>query len=122
MTAQTKSNSKSKSKSKPALKLAPTRNGKPPAKSWPNSDNAKTEKIRQALMRSAGRKPAPEQPAEPVAVGMGREGKRSIAIYMTPLAKEVLDAIARKHKRSVQQLGIEALNLLFLEYDEKPVA
>ena len=41
---------------------------------------------------------------------------------MHPAAKDILDRIARKHGRTVQDLGLEALNLLFLEYGEKPVA
>lgn len=84
-------------------------------------EREKAARIREALIGSSGRRQPPAAP-EPVPLGPGRKGKRSIAIYMTPLAKEVLDGIAVKHKRTVQQLGIEALNLLFRAYDEKPVA
>lgn len=55
-------------------------------------------------------------------IGRGRKNKKQIAIYMHPLAKEALDRIARSQKLSVQELGIEALNLLFLHYGEKPIA
>jgi hypothetical protein len=41
---------------------------------------------------------------------------------MHPLAKDVLDRIAREHGRTVQDLGLEALNLLFRRYGEKPIA
>ena len=41
---------------------------------------------------------------------------------MHPLAKEQLSRIAREHGRTVQDLGLEALNLLFLHYGEKPIA
>lgn len=55
-------------------------------------------------------------------LGRGRTGKKGIAIYMSPAAKEVLDRIAHEQRRSVQDLGIEALNLLFRKYRQKPVA
>jgi hypothetical protein len=41
---------------------------------------------------------------------------------MHPMAKEVLDGIAREQGRTVQDLGLEALNLLFQRYGEKPIA
>jgi hypothetical protein len=55
-------------------------------------------------------------------IGKGRKALKGIAIYMHPLAKEVLDKIAREHERTVQELGLEALNLLFRHYGEKPLA
>ena len=57
-----------------------------------------------------------------VVTGKGRKGRRSIAIYMQPLAKDLLDRIAHENKKSIQTLGIEALNLLFRHYDQKPIA
>jgi hypothetical protein len=55
-------------------------------------------------------------------IGKGRKALKGISIYMHPLAKEVLDRIAREHGRTVQDLGLEALNLLFRRYGEKPIA
>ena len=55
-------------------------------------------------------------------IGKDRKALKGIAIYMHPLAKDVLDKIAREHKRTVQDLGLEALNLLFRRYGEKPIA
>lgn len=55
-------------------------------------------------------------------IGKDRKALKGIAIYMHPLAKDALDKIAREHKRSVQDLGLEALNLLFRRYGEKPIA
>lgn len=87
------------------------------------ADGAKADRLRSALIESSGKKPvAPAAQPQTVPVGRGRKGKKGIAIYMTPMAKEVLEKIARKHKLSVQQLGIEAINLLFRKYDEMPVA
>jgi hypothetical protein len=66
--------------------------------------------------------------AEPAAgpaaypIGKGRKALKGVAIYMHPLAKEVLDKIAREQGRSLQELGLEALNLLFRHYGEKPIA
>jgi hypothetical protein len=55
-------------------------------------------------------------------IGKGRKALKGISIYMHPLAKEVLDRIAREQGRTVQALGLEALNLLFRHYGEKPIA
>jgi hypothetical protein len=55
-------------------------------------------------------------------LGKNRKALKGISIYMHPLAKEVLGKISREHKRTVQDLGIEALNLLFRHYGEKPIA
>jgi hypothetical protein len=55
-------------------------------------------------------------------IAKGRKALKGIAIYMHPLAKEVLDKIAAGQGRTVQELGLEALNLLFRHYGEKPIA
>lgn len=55
-------------------------------------------------------------------IGKGRKALKGIAIYMHPLAKDVLDEIARDTGKTVQELGLEALNLLFLHYEQKPIA
>lgn len=55
-------------------------------------------------------------------IGKSRKALKGISIYMHPLAKDVLDKIAREQERTVQDLGLEALNLLFRRYGEKPIA
>lgn len=55
-------------------------------------------------------------------IGKARKSLKGISIYMHPLAKDVLDRIAREQDRSVQELGLEALNLLFRHYGERPIA
>lgn len=60
--------------------------------------------------------------AQPFPTGKRRKELKGIAIYMHPLAKDVLDKIARDQRRTVQDLGLEALNLLFVRYGEKPIA
>lgn len=64
--------------------------------------------------------PAVATPAYPI--GKGRKALKGISIYMHPIAKDVLDKIAREQDRSLQELGLEALNLLFRRYGEKPIA
>ena len=81
---------------------------------------------RKAAMRAQSgvtRKPHPPS-AEPEVypIGRGRKALKGISIYMHPLAKDVLDRIAQQQKRTVQELGLEALNLLFAHYGEKPIA
>lgn len=55
-------------------------------------------------------------------ISKDRKQLKGIAIYMNPAAKRLLDKIALDHERTVQDLGIEALNLLFRHYGEKPIA
>ena len=68
------------------------------------------------------RKPEPPAPAPAYPIGKGRKALKGISIYMHPLAKDVLDKIAAQHGKTVQDLGLEALNLLFRHYGEKPIA
>ena len=56
------------------------------------------------------------------AIGRGRAGKKPISVYMHPLAKDLLAQISKDQSKSIQELGIEALNLLFTKYKHKPVA
>lgn len=74
--------------------------------------------------RSGVQRLAAEAATMPAAypTGKGRKSLRGISIYMHPLAKQILDKIAREHERTVQDLGLEALNLLFRHYGEKPIA
>ncbi len=78
-----------------------------------------------ALRARSGVEPRRTEPAQPPTaypIGRGRKAQKGISIYMHPLAKDVLDSIARAQGRTVQDLGLEALNLLFRHYGEKPIA
>ena len=79
---------------------------------------------REALRAQSGIKRAkPAAPAEvDYPIGKGRKALKGISIYMHPLAKDVLDAIAEEHGHTIQDLGLEALNLLFRHYGKKPIA
>lgn len=70
----------------------------------------------------AVKKPPAAAEPEVYPIGKARKTLKGISIYMHPLAKDTLDRIAREHDRSVQDLGLEALNLLFVHYGEKPIA
>jgi len=61
----------------------------------------------------------PKSP-EPVAV-KGRKARRGVVVYLHPLAKDVLKRIAHEHRKTIQDLGVEAFNRLFLAYGEKPI-
>ncbi|MGI9408836.1 MAG: ribbon-helix-helix domain-containing protein [Hyphomicrobiaceae bacterium] len=90
------------------------------------SPSAKAAAARKAAItaRSSTKRPqAKTAPAdEQYPIGKGRKALKGISIYMHPLAKDVLDGIAREQGRTVQDLGLEALNLLFQRYGEKPIA
>lgn len=92
----------------------------------PKAARTSAAALRKAALRArSGVEPRRSEPAAPPAaypIGRGRKALKGISIYMHPLAKEVLDAIAREQRRTVQELGIEALNLLFRHYGEKPIA
>lgn len=52
----------------------------------------------------------------------GHTEKRTLTIKVSPLGKTLLDEIASEHGLTLQDLGLEALNLLLETYGRKPVA
>lgn len=52
----------------------------------------------------------------------GRAGRKGVVIYLDPIAKELLAQLAHQHRKSLQELGIEAFNHLFRAYGQKPIA
>ena len=99
---------------------------KSPAKKRAGGGATSTAAARKAAITARSgvkrRQPKPAALAEKYPIGKGRKALKGISIYMHPLAKDVLDTIAREQKRTVQDLGLEALNLLFQRYGEKPIA
>lgn len=87
-------------------------------------DGTASRALKARLQEASGvRRGAPAPAAiEPIVVEKGRKGLKSMAIYMQPIAKAQLDRIAHEQRKSLQTLGIEALNLLFRHYDQKPIA
>jgi len=61
----------------------------------------------------------PKAPA-PV-TGKSRQGRKGVVVYLDPLAKDLLRRIALEQDKSIQELGVEAINLLFRAYGEKPI-
>lgn len=98
--------------------------GKAPPASLPPSGALTASERKTAIRARSGVKRPPEPAAanEPYPIGKARKHLKGIAIYMHPLAKEALDRIARSERKTMQELGLEALNLLFRHYDEKPIA
>lgn len=109
--------SKSNTRRKPAKSAAKKRSG-----STATSAAAARKAAITARSGVKRRQPKAAALAEKYPIGKGRKALKGISIYMHPLAKEVLDNIARDQKRTVQDLGLEALNLLFQRYGEKPIA
>ena len=95
---------------------------KPKSKSGKPSAAAARKAAIKARSGSERRRRGAPAPAASYPIGKERKALKGISIYMHPLAKEVLDKIAEEEGKSVQDLGIEALNLLFLQYGEKPIA
>lgn len=83
---------------------------------------AHAEKSRLALQRASSvkalRAPTPaDGPA-----GKGRKGRKGVVIYLSPEAKEQLAQLAHAHRKSMQAIGTDAINLLFESYRLKPIA
>jgi hypothetical protein len=75
-----------------------------------------------SLAASSGLDTAKTAGRPAVAPSKDRKGKRSIAIYMDQIVKDELDAIALRERRSIQDLGLEAINLLLVRYGHKTIA
>lgn len=88
------------------------------------SGSGRAASLKQKLQAASGikRKGEVAHEAPKIVVSPGREGRKAIAIYMQPLAKDQLARIAHEQKKSIQELGVEAINLLFRHYDLKPIA
>jgi len=90
---------------------------KPAAKSAAMSATRRREAL-EAVSGVERKKPAvPATPPE-----KGRAGRKGVVIYLDPPAKEVLAQLAHEHRKSLQDLGVEAFNHLFRAYGQKPIA
>jgi hypothetical protein len=90
---------------------------KPAAKSAALSATRRREEL-EAVSGVERKKPVP--PAAPP--DKGRAGRKGVVIYLDPIAKELLAQLAHQHRKSLQELGIEAFNHLFRAYGQKPIA
>lgn len=91
----------------------------------PGRKPARTEQAarsRQAMQRASSvRKPKLGGTGDGAATS-GRKGQKGVVTYLTPEAKEQLAGLAASENKSVQALGLEAMNLLFTAYRLKPIA
>jgi Antitoxin-like ribbon-helix-helix len=79
------------------------------------------EKLTQAVQAVSGRAPQVEPPSYWKGAP-SRHGKKGIVIYVDPEAARKLRQMALDQGRSLQSLGLEAINALFEKYGEKPIA
>ena len=80
--------------------------------------------LKAALRAKSGVKQKPELmrlPETMVLPGKGREGLKGVVIYLNDAAKEQLARLSIAQRRTMQDLGVEAINLLFRRYREKPI-
>ena len=52
----------------------------------------------------------------PIGPSKNRKERKGVTIYMDPAQKELLDQIGRQHAMTLQDLGLEAFELLFEKY------
>lgn len=110
---------------KPAPRKASGRQQETAAQPPPATRNAANRTLKSAVQARSGIERNATQPpdeASPMSIGKGRKGRKAIVVYLHPAAKDLLDLIALKKRRTVQDLGLEAVNLLFRSYGEKPIA
>jgi hypothetical protein len=80
--------------------------------------------LKSALRETSGVRTKPEPlllPETMVLPGKGREGLKGVVIYLNDAAKDQLARLSISQRRTVQDLGVEAINLLFRRYREKPI-
>lgn len=80
--------------------------------------------LRSALQAKSGvrhRSDPPLLPETMVLPGKGRESLKGVVIYLNEAAKDQLARLSIDQRRTVQDLGVEAINLLFRRYREKPI-
>jgi hypothetical protein len=96
-----------------------------PAKAKQTATNRRqstAESRKASLLSRSGIEPARTAGRPLVAASKGRKNKRSMAIYMDQMVKDELDAIALRERRSIQDLGLEAINLLLVRYGSRAIA
>ncbi len=80
------------------------------------------ERSRIAMQQASSvRAIVPPSDAEPRPT-KGRQGRKGVVIYLSPEAKEQLARLAHEQRKSVQAVGIDAINLLFESNRLKPIA
>ena len=80
--------------------------------------------LAQALKAKEAQAPTPEREtaSEPSERAPSRRGRRAVTFYTTPEAHKQLRLLSVELDRSVQALGIEALNALFAQHGKAQIA
>lgn len=95
-----------------------------PKRSASTAPSAETDDLRTALQAKSGVRRKSDPPLLPetmVLPGKGRESLKGVVIYLNEAAKDQLARLSIDQRRTVQDLGVEAINLLFRRYREKPI-
>lgn len=95
-----------------------------PRRSLPAAPAIELDDLRAALQAKSGvrrRTDPPLLPETMVLPGKGRESLKGVVIYLNEAAKDQLARLSIDQRRTVQDLGVEAINLLFRRYREKPI-
>ena len=103
------------------MKTKPKSPAKPGRRSPAKSANARkivehATQSREAMQRASSVHKKRKGSAVP------RSELRGVVVYLSPEAKEKLVGLAHDQRKSVQAMGLEAFNLLFESYLEKPIA
>jgi hypothetical protein len=80
------------------------------------------ERSRIAMQKASSVRAIVEGPTSECASPKGRKGRKGVVIYLSPEAKEQLARLAHEQRKSVQAIGIDAINLLFESNRLKPIA
>jgi len=80
------------------------------------------ERSRIAMQKASSVRAIVPPAAAEVPSAKGRKGRKGVVIYLTPEAKEQLARLAHDQRKSVQAIGIDAINLLFESNRLKPIA
>ncbi|MGE0765514.1 MAG: ribbon-helix-helix domain-containing protein [Hyphomicrobiaceae bacterium] len=83
---------------------------------------AHAEKSRLAMQRASSVKALRKPPEDDGASPKGRKGRKGVVIYLSPEAKEQLARLAHTHRKTMQAIGADAINLLFEANRLKPIA
>lgn len=82
--------------------------------------------LKNILEQSNGQQPPPPEPevaeAEPSARPPSREDKKGVTIWLAKQAHAQLSYLRIESDKSIQELGIEAINLLFERHEKPPIA
>ena len=91
------------------------------ARSAPKRKRTKTKRSGAASSAAIGLVSGSEFIARaPISPSKNRKERKGVTVYMDPAQKEILDQIGRQKSMTLQDLGLEAFELLFEKYGKTP--